>query len=215
MIIVQLKCTVICSQRLTVNIRLRLETPDRLCVCVSFLTSSCLILFLERIAETSRLSETSRGRTSSSSSTWFLVCESLWSLFLCMFSVCSSASVCVFLCIYVFIFPLELSDHVETVTNKKKRRKCFYESVLCSVAGRVLFLPRRYRQPLMTGSERQRNHSLYTLCLTNHRLRKLTQTTVNITVMLMWLNTTQTNNKTNIGCLFLSILGELVPDVVF
>ena len=127
MIIVQLKCTVICSQRPTVNIRLRLETPDRFCVCVSFLTSSCLILFLERIGETSRLSgawETSRGRKSSSSSTWFHVC-SLWlwifvkclslhvhSLFLC-FSLC-------FWCIYVFIFPLRSCGNGHKQKEKKK-----------------------------------------------------------------------------------------------
>lgn len=205
MIIVQLKCTVICSQRLTVNIRLRLETPDRLCVCVSFLTSSCLILFLERIGETSRLLRRhgagSRLRPRRDF-TCVNLCEVCFStcLFLC-FSVC-------FLCIYVFVFPLELADHVETVTNKKKRRKCFYESVFCSVAGRVLLLPRRYRQPLMTGSERQRNHSLSDQSAPE-------ETDVEDRKHYSDVNVTEHDNKTNISCLFLSILGELAQDVVF
>ena len=131
-----------------------------------------------------------------------------------MFTVCSSASVCVS---GVFMYLYFLSDHVETVTNKKKRRKYFYESALCSAADWVLLLPRRYRQPLMAGSEKPQ--SVHTLSDQSPP----EETDADDRKHYSDVNVTEHDpdhhpgkySKTNISCLFLSILGELAQDVVF
>lgn len=122
MIIVQLKCTVICSQRLTVNIRLRLETPDRLGVCVSFLTSSCLILFLERIGETSRLlrrHEAGSRLRPRRDFTCVNLCEVV------SLHVCSSASVCVS-CVFMYLYFLSSSQIMwKRLQTKRKEESVF------------------------------------------------------------------------------------------
>lgn len=60
----------------------------------------------------------------------------------------------------------------------------------------------------MTGSERQRNHSLSDQSAPE-------ETDVEDRKHYSDVNVTEHDNKTNISCLFLSILGELAQDVVF
>lgn len=196
MIIVQLKCTVICSQHtpsgnaaaLTINVWL--ETPDRLQICVWFLTSSCLILFLESIEE-DHVCRGAGGVTWPqiifSTSTWFCTswkgCLSfVWHMDVCvwtlviytfMFSLyglqCVPKLHCVFFSVIQKVFMYYISTSPlpwahRSCGNSYKQKNYFYESVFYLVAGRILQLLWQYSQPLMPGSGRQRNRSLYTLC---------------------------------------------------